>query len=487
MPLIAWIAIPRRPMKMTPRYILSQSRSTSSGSSPISSSRRLFAIACEPGALTSAATASGAESTSPMPVIPSSVWTRMTRSSWLPSAIPSFTAGCRRTTASTSVIFKQGSLERCRAGPHQARLSIITRLSTISASGPVWQSAAMPEDHFGERVAAAVRRVGRRHVRRLRSSSPSSTSSPTSPATAPRSSSGSAPAASRCRSRSAASACTASTCPRRWSRGCAPSPAAEQIDVDDRRLRHDDGRRHVLGRLPRLQHDHEPDDAGRAGRVLPERRRAPRARRLLRRSRWASRISGGSRPARPSGRSTSAPTQARLRRVRRRVAGPDLASLPGRRRRRSRCCSVPFRYVWPAELDLMARLAGMTLRERWSGWSASRSPARAPSTSPSGRRRPHASRAGTTCVARRSSSVSRRRITSAASPCDEHGGRARQQVELVREHLRVAADVQHGEQVALVERGQRRRSPRRSSTHVGPTTLTSVSPASRPFVAWTIS
>jgi hypothetical protein len=30
---------------------------------------------------------------------------------------------------------------------------------------------------------------------------------------------------------------------------------------------------------------------------------------------------------------------------------------------------VPFRYVWPAELDLRARLAGMTLRERWSGWT----------------------------------------------------------------------------------------------------------------------
>jgi SAM-dependent methyltransferase len=30
--------------------------------------------------------------------------------------------------------------------------------------------------------------------------------------------------------------------------------------------------------------------------------------------------------------------------------------------------SVPFRYVWPAELDLMARLAGLTLRGRWSGW-----------------------------------------------------------------------------------------------------------------------
>jgi SAM-dependent methyltransferase len=33
--------------------------------------------------------------------------------------------------------------------------------------------------------------------------------------------------------------------------------------------------------------------------------------------------------------------------------------------------SAPFRYVWPSELDLMARLAGMTLRERWSGWDRS--------------------------------------------------------------------------------------------------------------------
>ncbi len=31
--------------------------------------------------------------------------------------------------------------------------------------------------------------------------------------------------------------------------------------------------------------------------------------------------------------------------------------------------SPPFRYVWPSELDLMARLAGMTLRERWGGWN----------------------------------------------------------------------------------------------------------------------
>jgi SAM-dependent methyltransferase len=30
--------------------------------------------------------------------------------------------------------------------------------------------------------------------------------------------------------------------------------------------------------------------------------------------------------------------------------------------------SPPFRYVWPSELDLMARLAGMKLRERWEDW-----------------------------------------------------------------------------------------------------------------------
>ena len=31
--------------------------------------------------------------------------------------------------------------------------------------------------------------------------------------------------------------------------------------------------------------------------------------------------------------------------------------------------SIPFRYVWPSELDLMARLAGMTLRERVGDWT----------------------------------------------------------------------------------------------------------------------
>src|SRR3954464_4745778 len=36
--------------------------------------------------------------------------------------------------------------------------------------------------------------------------------------------------------------------------------------------------------------------------------------------------------------------------------------------------SMPFRYVWPAELDLMAELAGMRLRDRWNGWRAGPAP-----------------------------------------------------------------------------------------------------------------
>lgn len=40
--------------------------------------------------------------------------------------------------------------------------------------------------------------------------------------------------------------------------------------------------------------------------------------------------------------------------------------------------SMPFRAVYPAELDLMARFAGMELRERWADWD--RSPFTAEST-----------------------------------------------------------------------------------------------------------
>jgi SAM-dependent methyltransferase len=33
--------------------------------------------------------------------------------------------------------------------------------------------------------------------------------------------------------------------------------------------------------------------------------------------------------------------------------------------------TAPFRYVWPSELDLMARIAGMTLEHRWAWWDRS--------------------------------------------------------------------------------------------------------------------
>ena len=41
--------------------------------------------------------------------------------------------------------------------------------------------------------------------------------------------------------------------------------------------------------------------------------------------------------------------------------------------------SAPYRYVWPSELELMGRLTGFRLRDRWAGWD------RAPFTSDSQR------------------------------------------------------------------------------------------------------
>jgi SAM-dependent methyltransferase len=31
--------------------------------------------------------------------------------------------------------------------------------------------------------------------------------------------------------------------------------------------------------------------------------------------------------------------------------------------------TIPFRYAWPSELDLMAQLAGLRLRDRWADWN----------------------------------------------------------------------------------------------------------------------
>jgi hypothetical protein len=42
----------------------------------------------------------------------------------------------------------------------------------------------------------------------------------------------------------------------------------------------------------------------------------------------------------------------------------------------TRLYPIVTRYVWPSELDLMARIAGLSLHERWADWG--REPATAP-------------------------------------------------------------------------------------------------------------
>ena len=71
-------------------------------------------------------------------------------------------------------------------------------------------------------------------------------------------------------------------------------------------------------------------------------------------------------PARPSARSPSRRTISASTST----TSPRRAWCPattGRVMAIPRCCRCRSR-IWPAELDLMARLAGLTLRERWSGW-----------------------------------------------------------------------------------------------------------------------
>jgi SAM-dependent methyltransferase len=51
--------------------------------------------------------------------------------------------------------------------------------------------------------------------------------------------------------------------------------------------------------------------------------------------------------------------------VHQRVDTQDLMIADGR----VRLFPVKIRFAWPSELDLMARIAGLRLRERWGGWS----------------------------------------------------------------------------------------------------------------------
>jgi len=62
-------------------------------------------------------------------------------------------------------------------------------------------------------------------------------------------------------------------------------------------------------------------------------------------------------------------------RVEQRVIGQKVVMTDGQ----VRLYPIQIRYAWPAELDLMAKLAGLSLRERWGDWQ------RAPFTSESGK------------------------------------------------------------------------------------------------------
>ena len=57
-----------------------------------------------------------------------------------------------------------------------------------------------------------------------------------------------------------------------------------------------------------------------------------------------------------------------IRRLRRRAARASCPTTSTCGTVPPRYSSGPFRYVWPSELDLMARLAGLRLRDRWAGW-----------------------------------------------------------------------------------------------------------------------
>ena len=181
--------------------------------------------------------------------------------------------------AAAAVTLRGRAHPRPAAVPWQPRRRA-NRCSARTRPGSPLLSAGIAHGPASTKPSPALRRVVRGDVRAASSSRPS-TSSPTWPVAArPR---------ARRRHRSDRAAAQPRGVPRPRDRpvagdgraGCGRSPAADHRR-DDRRLRHDHGRRDVPARLPRLQHDHEPDDAGRAGRVLPQRRRAPRARRLLR-------------------------------------------------------------------------------------------------------------------------------------------------------------------------------------------------------------
>ena len=105
--------------------------------------------------------------------------------------------------------------------------------------------------------------------------------------------------------------------------------------------------------------------------MLPHRRGAPGARRLLRHRGQGPRAAQAAARDRTSCRGTSAGSEWLL-------LDTATQGMRGHYAERGEYSTIPFWYVWSAELDLMAQLAGMRLRERWDGWTREPLPRRQP-------------------------------------------------------------------------------------------------------------
>ena len=118
--------------------------------------------------------------------------------------------------------------------------------------------------------------------------------------------------------------------------------------------------------------------------MLPQRRPAPRARRPVRDRALGARAAHGSRPAsgatvgsaEPGYIGWSTPTTCCTSTSSRTTSA---STRPGE----ARLFRSPHRYIWPAELDLMAQLAGFELETRHADWAGAEFTADSARTSPS--------------------------------------------------------------------------------------------------------
>ena len=175
----------------------------------------------------------------------------------------------------------------------------------------------------------------------------------------------SAQAVSRCPSARVGLRYRGSKSPKTWSWSCEPGQAERTF-----RWRsvtwHPRGGRVVHARVPRVQHDRQPTHAARASRLFPERGRTPRVRGLLvielevpqlRRMPAGESAYPFSVTTEHLGFDTYDFVEQRLVSHHYWFVGDEIRRFDSH-----------HRYAWPAELDLMAELAGMRLRERWAGW-----------------------------------------------------------------------------------------------------------------------